>query len=323
MALDELVDRLGKIGVLMGGPSSEREISLKSGKAVYEALIQAGFDAVGIDIKTDGPEENRRLIGACGIDVAFIALHGRFGEDGQIQEILDGMGIPYTGSGANASRLAMDKIASRKIFEASHLAVPGYRQIDKHSYNANPKDKVNDLTLPVVVKPATHGSSIGLSIVDKEELLPGSLDLAFSFDDRILIEEFVNGRELTVGILEDKALPVIEIIPRKGLFDYEAKYQAGMTEYVVPAQIEDEIARRVQKTALSAHKLLGCYGCSRVDIILSGDNTAFVLEVNTIPGLTATSLLPKAAKVAGIDFLQLCVKLLELAYDKAQNKHSV
>lgn len=310
------IGQFGKIGVLMGGPSSEREISLKSGKAVYEALSQPGLNAAGIDIKTDGKQENIRLIESCGIDVAFIALHGRFGEDGQIQEILDGMGIPYTGSGARASRLAMDKTASRKIFEASHLAVPGYRQIDKLSYGKDRKIQNGDFALPLVIKPATHGSSIGLSIVEKKEFLAGAIDLAFSFDDRVLIEEFVGGRELTVGILEEKPLPVVEIIPKKGLFDYEAKYHAGMTEYVVPARLEEQIANNVQKAALSAHKLLGCYGCSRVDIILSEDNTPFVLEVNTIPGFTATSLLPKAAKVAGMDFFQLCVKLLELAYAK-------
>ena len=310
----------GKVGVLMGGPSTEREISLKSGKAVSESLNQAGLKVAAIDIKTDGKEENIRLIKSHGIDAAFIALHGRFGEDGQIQEILDTLKIPYTGSGAVASRLAMDKIASRKIFEASGLAVPRYKAEDKLSYNANWKTHHNDFTLPLVVKPASRGSSIGLSIVEREEELYKSVDLAFSFDERIIIEEYIKGREITVGILDEKALPVIEIIPKKRFFDYEAKYQAGMTDYVVPAELEDEIAQNAQEAGLSAHKLLGCYGCSRVDMILSDDNIPFVLEINTIPGLTATSLLPKAAKVVGIDFSQLCIKLIKLAYDKAQNK---
>ena len=310
----------GKVGVLMGGPSTEREISLKSGKAVSESLNQAGLKVAAIDIKTDGKEENIRLIKSYGIDAAFIALHGRFGEDGQIQEILDTLKIPYTGSGAVASRLAMDKIASRKIFEASGLAVPRYKAEDKLSYNANWKTHHNDFTLPLVVKPASQGSSIGLSIVEREEELYKSVDLAFSFDERIIIEEYIKGREITVGILDEKALPVIEIIPKKRFFDYEAKYQAGMTDYVVPAELEDEIAQNAQEAGLSAHKLLGCYGCSRVDMILSDDNIPFVLEINTIPGLTATSLLPKAAKVVGIDFSQLCIKLIKLAYDKAQNK---
>jgi len=310
----------GKVGILMGGPSTEREISLKSGNAVYESLTQAGFKVAAIDIKTDGKQESISLIKSYEIDVAFIALHGRFGEDGQIQEILDTMGIPYTGSGARASRLAMDKIASRKIFKASGLAVPRYKAEDNLSYNANWMARHNDFALPLVVKPATHGSSIGLSIVEKEEYLGKSVDLAFSFDERIIIEEYVTGREVTVGILDEKALPVIEIIPKKRFFDYEAKYQAGLTEYVVPAGLEDETAKKIQEAALSAHKLLGCYGCSRVDLILSKENIPFVLEVNTIPGLTLTSLLPKAAKVIGIDFPQLCIKLIKLAYDKTQDK---
>jgi len=313
-------DDFGKIGVLMGGPSTEREISLKSGKTVYESLNQAGVEVAAIDIKTDGKEENIRLIKSHEIDLAFIALHGRFGEDGQIQEILDTLKIPYTGSGIVASRLAMDKIASRKIFEASGLHVPRYKAEDKLSYDANWKSQHNDFTLPLVVKPAGHGSSIGLSIVDREEYLDKSVDLAFSFDERIIIEEYIRGREVTVGILDEKALPVIEIIPKKRFFDYEAKYQAGMTDYVVPVELEDEIAQNIQETALSAHKLLGCYGCSRVDMILSNDDIPFILEVNTIPGLTVTSLLPKAAKVVGIDFLELCIKLIRLAYEKTQNK---
>jgi len=310
----------GKIGVLMGGPSTEREISLKSGKAVYESLNQAGLEVVAIEIKTDRREENARLIKSHGIDIAFIALHGRFGEDGQIQEILDTLGIPYTGSGVAASRLGMDKIASRKIFEASGLAVPRYKVEDRLSYNANWKPQHNGFTLPLVVKPASHGSSIGLSIVDREENLDKSVDLAFSFDERIIIEEYIRGREVTVGILDEKALPVIEIIPKKRFFDYEAKYQTGMTEYVVPAELKEEIAQNIQKAALSAHKLLGCYGCSRVDMILSHEDIPFVLEVNSIPGLTLTSLLPKAAKAVGIDYLHLCIKLIQLAYEKTQPK---
>ncbi len=314
-------NKFGKIGVLMGGPSTEREISLKSGKAVYESLIGSGLKVVSIDIKTDEVAQNMRLIRGHGIDIAFIALHGRFGEDGRIQDILDTLKIPYTGSGAVASCLAMDKIASRKIFEKSGLAVPRYKAEDNLSYNANWKTRRrDDFVFPLVVKPVTHGSSIGLSIVRREEEMDKSVDFALSFDERIIIEEYIRGREVTVGILGQKVLPVIEIIPKKGFFDYKAKYHSGMTDYVVPAQLQRETCANIQKTALSAHKLLGCYGCSRVDIILSNDDTPFVLEVNTIPGLTSTSLLPKAAKAAGIDFPELCVKLLKLAYEKTQNK---
>jgi D-alanine-D-alanine ligase len=307
--------QFGRIGILMGGPSSEREISLKSGKAVYEGLKQLGLQVLAIDIQTDNLEENISLLKSYKIKCAFIALHGRFGEDGQIQALLDSLKIPYTGSGAQASRLAMDKIASRKIFGVHGLNVPRYKVLERISYN---KIRIvyDNLVFPLVVKPATHGSSIGLSIVDKNEDLDKAMDLAFGFDDRVIIEEYIRGREVTVGILEEKALPVIEIVPKKRFFDFEAKYQPGLTEYIVPANLEEEIAKRIQEAALLAHKLLGCFGCSRVDMILSQDNIPFVLEVNSIPGLTPMSLLPKAAKIAGIEFGQMCLKLIELAYEK-------
>jgi D-alanine-D-alanine ligase len=299
----------------MGGPSTEREISLKSGKAVCEALKLLNLKVIPIDIKTDNIEENIRLIKSHKIDCAFIALHGRFGEDGQIQEILDTLNIPYTGSGTLASRLAMDKVYSRKICEVYGLPVPRYEILDKSTYHPNWKVD-NSLNFPLVVKPATHGSSIGLSITDNKEELDEAVDLAFGFDERILIEEYIGGREVTVGILDNMALPVIEVIPKKRFFDYEAKYQSGMTDYVVPAQLKGDIAKKVQQIAMSMHQLLGCFGCSRVDMILSEDNVPFVLELNSIPGLTPTSLLPKAAKVAGVEFTQLCIKLIKLAYER-------
>jgi len=315
MELSDLKD-LGRIGVLMGGASSERDISLKSGKAVYEALKQLGVDVVPIDIKSEGAEENINLIKSQGIDCVFLALHGRFGEDGQIQQILDSIDLPYTGSGVDASRLAMDKVLSRRIFEANGLAVPRYKVFEGKSF---PENWDNHLGLPLVIKPATHGSSIGLSIIDKEQNLRQAVELAFSFDERIIIEEYIKGRELTVGILEECALPVIEIIPKKMFFDFEAKYQTGMTDYVVPAQITEEVARATKDTALKAHQLLGCSGCSRVDLILSEKGIPYVLEVNTIPGLTSTSLLPKAARCVGIEFSQLCIKLIQLAYEKRKS----
>ena len=307
--------RFGRIGVLMGGPSSEREISLKSGYAVYESLNSAGFEVVPVDVTTDKKSENIRLIKSRRIDCAFLALHGRFGEDGQMQEILDAMRIPYTGSGAYASRLAMDKVASRRIFEVYGLAVPRYKVLSRFSYNPL-WHRCHASALPVVVKPSTNGSSIGLSIVDKKEDLTKATQEALAFDEIVVVEEYVQGRELTVGILDDKALPVIEIIPKKRFFDYEAKYQHGMTEYVVPAPLDEEVAFQIQRTALIAHKLLGCYGCSRVDVILDQNAVPVILEVNTIPGFTETSLLPKAAKKAGIGFSELCLKLITLAYEK-------
>lgn len=306
----------GRIGVLMGGPSTEREISLISGRTVYESLKQAGLDVVAIDIKTENIKENNQLIKNHKINCAFLAMHGFFGEDGRIQEILENLNIPYTGSGVLASRLAMDKIASRSIFEVYEINVPRYKVVDRNSYNLNWKMH-NNLKLPLVVKPAAHGSSIGLSIVDKKETLDKAVDCAFRFDAKVLIEEFINGREVTVGILHEQALPVIEIIPKKRFFDYEAKYTSGMTDYIVPSKLDKEVLNKIEDAALAAHKLLGCYGCSRVDMILNSDNTPFVLEVNTIPGLTKNSLLPKAAKTVGIDFAQLCIKLIRLAYERS------
>ena len=310
------LEHIGRIGVLMGGPSSEREISLKSGKAVYESLKGSGLDVVGIDIKTDGLKENIRLIKSRKINCAFLALHGYFGEDGQIQGILDILNIPYTGSRMQASRLAMDKASSRHIFEVYNLNVPRYKIIDRLSYHRNALF-LRYLNLPLVIKPATNGSSIGLSIIDDRRDLEEAIGLAFTFDEKVIIEEYIQGREVTVGILGNQALPLIEVIPKKKFFDYEAKYQPGMTEYVVPAKLEERIAKRIQDTALLAHKLLGCFACSRVDMILSTDNLPFILEVNTIPGFTKTSLLPKAAKTIGIDFSRLCLKLIQLAYEKA------
>jgi D-alanine-D-alanine ligase len=307
--------QFGRIGVLMGGPSSERDISLKSGHAVFDVLSKLALDVVSIDITTDNPEENTRLINSHNINCAFLALHGRFGEDGQIQKILDDLSLAYTGSGAKASQLAMDKIASRKIFQARGLAVPEYRVLEKATYTPEWKDKFN-LTFPLVVKPATNGSSIGLTIVDRKEEFGEALDLAFSYDDRIIVENYIAGREITVGILDEQPLPVIEIVPKKRFFDYEAKYKTGMTDYLVPAQLDQAVARLAQDIALVAHKSLGCSGCSRADMILNKENIPFVLEINTIPGLTATSLLPKAARVVGIDFGELCLKLISLAYEK-------
>lgn len=311
--------KFGRIGVLMGGPSSERGVSLKSGKSVYEALKQANLDSVCIDIVTDDADEDIKLISSCKIDCAFLALHGRFGEDGTIQEILEGLGIPYTGSGAMASRLSMDKVVSRKLLEVHGLAVPKYKVIKKDLYDKDYQLR-NSFVFPLVVKPAAQGSSIGLSIIDKPEELINSIDLAFKYGDTIVLEEFIAGRELTVGILDNKALPIVEIIPRNRFFDYEAKYHQGMTEYKVPAALDETIVKKVQAAAVKTHQLLGCFGCSRVDIILGQeDNSPYILELNSIPGFTPTSLLPKAAKSAGIEFGELCLRLIELAYEKAKN----
>jgi len=309
--------RVGKIGVLMGGPSAEREISFKSGKAVFDSLNNSGIDCVSIDIKTDNPEENTRVIRSQSIDCAFIALHGTYGEDGGIQKVLEELGIPYTGSDPQASSLAMDKAATHCLFESRGISVPKHIVISEDN-RKDVKDISNKLKFPLVVKPSCQGSSVGLSIADNIDSLEKALLIAFGFGKNVIIEEYLSGREFTVGILDNKALPVVEIITKNRFFDYEAKYTYGMTQYIVPAQLDIRQNNILQDNALIAHRVLGCSGCSRVDIILDSNDIPYVLEVNTIPGLTGTSLLPKAAKAAGIDFSNLCLRLIELAYEKAQ-----
>ena len=301
-------NNFGRIGVLMGGPSSEREISLRSGTAVYEALRTLDSDVVRLDIIDNDIEIVRAQIKKAGIKVAFIALHGRFGEDGIIQKLLEEMSIPYTGSGIFASRLALNKIAARDIFKKAGLLIPQAQILNMNNPLINNLKK-----LPVVVKPANSGSSIGLTIVEKEEGLRTALQEAFNHDTDVLIEEYIQGRECTVSILEERPLPVIEIIPKNKFFDYQAKYTKGMTEYIVPANLEKGVYKRVQEAGLTAHNALGCSGFSRVDIIIDRNNNLYVLELNTIPGMTQTSLLPKAAASEGINFSELCLKLLTLA----------
>ena len=310
---DSLLKKIGRVGVLMGGPSSEREISLKSGTAVLGALESLNIDVVGIDIDTEDKEKIGDLLKSNRVNTAFVALHGHFGEDGGIQTILNELNIPYTGSGPFASRLAMDKIASKSIFQDSGLLVPLSRFVDKSIYKN--LDNVLD-GFPLVIKPARQGSSIGLSIIETKDYLKDAIELAFKYDDKILIERYIHGRELTVGILDDRPLPVIEIVTRNRFFDFQAKYQPGFTDYIIPAELKEDIALKAQKDALIAHRSLGCYGFSRVDMILDRDNRIFILEVNAIPGFTQTSLLPKAARAAGIEFPQLSLKLLELAHEK-------
>lgn len=303
-----------RIGVLMGGPSAEREVSLKSGKAIFEAFKSVGQEAVAIDIQRPDRNYVKDLLLSYDIGLAFLALHGSFGEDGRVQGILEEMGLPYTGSGPAASALAMDKIASRKIFQEGGLAVPGYCVLDKNRRNIKSFSK-----FPLVVKPACGGSSIGLSIADNHDGLKSALDMAFKYDRKALIEEYVEGVELTVGILDDSPLEAIEIRPKRRFFDYKAKYVYGQTEYIMPAQIPSRAMGLVQDTAARAHNLLGCSFFSRVDIILDAAERPFVLEVNTIPGFTATSLLPKAALQKGISFTGLITKISRaaLARDRA------
>ncbi len=304
------VSKFGRIGVLAGGPSSERDISLRSGKAVHGALLSQGLNAVLLDVK----DSIRDVVATNVIDVAFIALHGKFGEDGTVQKMLEDANIPYTGSDVEASRLALDKITSKEVFIKNSIPVPAYIVFEKNIYSI---DDADSLGYPLVVKPQFEGSSIGLSIVREEKLLKGSLDKAFQYGDRLLLERYIEGRELTVGILENKALPVIEIVTRNKVYDYEAKYKNADTEYLVPAKINKDAYERASLLGVMAHKALGCNSFSRVDIMMKENGDMFVLEVNTIPGMTERSLLPKAAEAIGLRFSDLCVKILENALSKA------
>ncbi|MFA5500479.1 MAG: D-alanine--D-alanine ligase [Candidatus Omnitrophota bacterium] len=302
--------KFGRIGVLAGGPSSERDISLCSGKAVHSALLSQGLNAVLLDVK----DSIRDVIAANVIDVAFIALHGKFGEDGTVQKMLEDASIPYTGSDVEASRLALDKITSKEVFIKNGIPVPAYIVFEKNIFSI---DEADSLGYPLVVKPQFEGSSIGLSIVREKKLLKGSLDKAFQYGDRLLLERYVEGRELTVGILENKALPVIEIVTRNKVYDYEAKYKNADTKYLVPAKINKDAYERASLLGVMAHKALGCNSFSRVDIMMKESGDMFVLEVNTIPGMTERSLLPKAAEAIGLRFSDLCVKILENALLRA------
>ncbi|RPH43327.1 MAG: D-alanine--D-alanine ligase [Planctomycetota bacterium] len=302
------------IGVLMGGCSSEREVSLRSGAAVADALKSVGHKVVPIDLQS---EDLRELEGVH-LDVAFIALHGRFGEDGRLQQLLQKRGIPYTGSGPDASRAAMDKVEAKRLFKLKHVETPPHRVIARGDSVDLMEHAARALGYPVVMKPRAEGSSVGVTVhEDRATLLDGAAE-CFRHDPIGLMEKFIQGRELTVGILDGKALPVIELRPKSRFFDYNAKYQDPDTQYIVNPVISDLDRRRVQKAAKDAHDALGCEGMSRVDIILTPFCSVHVLEVNTIPGLTARSLLPKAAGAAGISFPLLCWKITELAFKRKQ-----
>ena len=291
--------RFHRIAVMYGGPSNERQVSLASGAAVSKALKQKGYVVVDLDL----PGHDVFLPG--GIEAVFIAMHGTFGEDGSLQEILAQKKMPYTGSDAKASRAAFDKVASKKIFERAAINVPRYEVLKR----GDPPT----MKLPVVVKPPREGSSVGLSCVRTEAEWPDALNRAFGIDREVLVESFIEGRELTVGVVGDQILPVVEIRPKGGVYDYEHKYTKGMTDYLCPAPLSDEETRLCQEIGWKTFQALGCRGMGRVDIRLTPDGIPFVLELNTIPGFTETSLLPKAANEAGIPFGDLCEKILNLA----------
>ncbi len=299
-----------RVAVLMGGVSSEREISLRSGHAIAAALKTSGHKVLAIDVRG---EELRDFLNPQDADIAFIALHGRFGEDGKVQQQCEELGLYYTGSRPKASALALDKVRSKETFRAQNVPTPEYRVLSQAQGFILP----DGLVFPVVVKPPLEGSSIGLTIVDEEKNLRAALQTAFQYGETVMIEKFVQGKELTVGILGDEALPVIQIVPRKGVYDYHAKYTAGETEYLVPAPLDRATTQRVQRTAWKDFHALGCEDFGRVDVMLGEDGREYVLEVNTIPGFTQTSLLPKAARALDIGFEALCERILMLGIKNA------
>lgn len=288
----------------MGGLSAEREVSLKSGAAVHQALLARGYDAVAVDVDRDLAV----VLAAQGIEVAFVALHGRYGEDGCVQGLLELMGIPYTGSGVLASALAMNKLYAKQAFAAAGLLTANYLAL------TNGKTiRAKDLPfgLPVVVKPIQEGSSVGVSIVKQEGDLDPALAEAFRYDRVVLVEQYVKGQEVQVAILNDRAIGAIEIIPKREFYDFEAKYTDGMAEHVFPARLASELYEAVQRLGLKAHQALGCSGYSRVDFLVTEKGDCYLLEVNTLPGMTALSLLPEIAqKGAGLNFEELVEQIV-------------
>lgn len=298
-----------RVGVIAGGISSEREVSLRSGQAVLNALRELGYDAVFIDADRDLCEKVKREK----IEVAFLVLHGGWGENGGVQGLFEVIGIPYTGSGVLASALAMDKEATKKILLHHGIPVPDFRVLLRNDLDDLSGFNPEPIGFPCVIKPAHEGSSVGVSIVHDEKELESALNMAFEYGERVLIERFIEGREIHIGILGDKALGGVEVKPKKGFYNYEAKYTKGLTEYILPPQIDHDLYEKLKDIGLKAHKALGCSGGTRVDMIVDKDNNPYVLEINTIPGMTETSLLPKIASLAGYDFKGLVKEILNLA----------
>lgn len=298
------------IGVLMGGSSAEREVSLRSGRAVWQALIRRGYRAVTIDAGADAP----RMLRAKRVAMVFLALHGRGGEDGTMQGLLEVMGIPYTGSGVRASALAMHKPIAKTVLAARGIPVPGGAVVEAGDVRRTPPA---GLTLPLVVKPASEGSTIGVTILRRASGWRAALRRAHAYDREALIEPYIPGRELTVSVLDGLALPPVEIVAQGGFYDYTAKYTKGRTTYLCPAPLSRPVARRLGTLAVEAYRCLGCEGAARVDFRLTPQGRPYVLEVNTIPGMTETSLLPMAAARAGLDYDALTERILQSALRRA------
>ena len=308
MATDQSLPK--KIAVLMGGPGSERDVSLATGRGVSKALRSLGAEVVEVDVH----DENFAL--PKDVDLAFITIHGTFGEDGQLQEILEERGVPYTGDGVEASRAAFDKILSKEKFREHDVATPEWEVIE---VGQRPT-----ISVPLVVKPARQGSTVGVVIVKDARKLDSAMAEAAKYDRKLLIEKFVSGRELTIGVLGDQALPILEIIPKGGFYDFNNKYPflnpqaGGGAEHVCPAEIDPNKTKQIQKQALHAFRALGLVVYGRVDVLLSDSGDPFVLEVNTIPGMTEASLLPEAAAAAGINYVDLCARIMALSRARAE-----
>ena len=296
----------GKVAVLLGGKSAERAVSLKSGGMVLNALRSRGVDALAFDPAERGLDA---LIGER-FERAFIALHGRFGEDGTVQGVLEWLGIPYTGSGVLASALAMDKLRAKLLWHAEGLPTPPYAVLTKDS---DLRTVARKLGVPLMVKPASEGSSIGMSKVGSAAGLDEAYALAANYDHVVIAEKFIDGTELTAGILGDQVLPLIKIETPRNFYDYEAKYIADDTRYIVPCGLSAARERDMQALCLKAFRALGCRGWGRVDLMLNRQGRPLVLEVNTVPGMTDHSLVPKAARAVGMSYEDLCLRILEAA----------
>ncbi|MCA1927999.1 MAG: D-alanine--D-alanine ligase [Calditerrivibrio sp.] len=294
-----------KIAVLYGGLSSEREVSLKTGKGIYDALIRKGYKntvLIDVDWSIAGKLLNEKP------DFCYIALHGRYGEDGTIQGLLEMMRIPYNGSGVSASAVAFDKILSKSIFEFNDIPTPNYFILGNEEHSP---------FYPCVVKPAREGSTIGITIVERDEEFKEAVNIAKRYDSKVLVEKFVSGKELTISIIDDLILPPIWIRPVKGFYDYESKYTKGMTEYIFETELSEEQNSYIKLIAKQAYDSVGCFSAARIDMIFDGED-AYVLEVNTLPGMTETSLLPNAARKYGIsyeDLVDMIVKKCKVRYE--------
>lgn len=309
-----------RIGILMGGRSLERDISLRTGRRVSRALSELGHEVVEFDVdETLVPNLKKTRL-----DLVYIALHGKFGEDGTVQELLEILGIPYTGPGVYSSAVGFNKALSKEIFIRNNIPTPPFFVLSEATFEemgavAALSTAGDKLGFPLVVKPVAQGSALGVKIVENEGGLPEAVRSALHYDDRILLEKYVAGTEVAVSILgnlELEALPVVEIVPHGAFFDFESRYTMGATDYYCPARLPSEVTERVVEVALRTHRCLDCQNLSRVDIIVDEEGTPMVLELNISPGMTESSLLPLAAEAAGMNFTRLVERLVELALEK-------